>query len=330
LASFVALVQNEVLKILRKKRFYVVLLILALLVPLFVYAQMRQVQSFVRQSGTTDWRVEVQQRIADYQRALTSARIPEEWKKWRRIQIQKLEYYLEHDVNPNALSGLQFTRRFLENAVSLFIPLMVMVVSADLVSGEHTAGTIKLLLSRPVRRWKILTSKLVALVLFASLTTAAAAVISYAIAGAVFGYGGWTMPEFVGFRVVGTEVDVSAVRVVPLWQYVWMECGLVWFVALSVGCLSFALSVLIRSTAAGMGVMLALLISGSILSSMAESWKTAKYFFMVNLQLTDYLAGDPPPIEGMSLPFSLAVLGATAAAGLVVAYAVFTRKDVLN
>ena len=67
-------------------------------------------------------------------------------------------------------------------------------------------------------------------------------------------------------------------------------------------------SVLIRSTAAGMGIMLAALVSGSILSAMVSSWESAKYLFMVNLNLTGYLNGMAPPIEGMTLLFSIGVL----------------------
>ena len=83
---------------------------------------------------------------------------------------------------------------------------------------------------------------------------------------------------------------------------------MVWFVSIVVGTLSFMLSVLIRSTAAGMGVMLASLISGAILTNMVSSWESAKYFFMVNLRLTDYMKGTAPPIEGMNLSFSIQTL----------------------
>lgn len=88
------------------------------------------------------------------------------------------------------------------------------------------------------------------------------------------------------------------------------------------------LSVLIRSTAAGMGVMLAALISGAILNNMVSSWESAKYFFMVNLRLTDYMKGTAPPIEGMNLSFSMMVLFTWWAAALVVSFVVFTKKDV--
>lgn len=123
-------------------------------------------------------------------------------------------------------------------------------------------------------------------------------------------------------------LNTANVKLLSLWEFLLMDFGLVWFVAVVVGTLSFMLSVLIRSTAAGMGIMLAALISGAILNNMVSSWNSAKYLFMVNLQLTDYLAGNPPPIQGMTLSFSITVLLFWWAAALVVSFFVFTKKDV--
>ncbi|MNI37309.1 ABC-2 family transporter protein [compost metagenome] len=225
---------------------------------------------------------------------------------------------------------MTFTRDFMKIAIGLFIPLIIMVISADIVSSEHSTGTIKLLLTRPVRRWKILMSKLITLVLFTSLVILTAALLSYLISGVVFGYGGWDMPIFVGIQTNGANVDFSYVRAIDQWLYIIMELGLVWFAALVVALMSMMLSVLVRSTAAGMGIMLAVLISGTILSNIASSWDSAKYLFMVNLELTDYLTGETPPVAGMDLAFSLTVLSVWLLASLIVSFTVFTRKDVFN
>jgi ABC-2 type transport system permease protein len=330
LVSLYPLVVNECIKIVKKKRLLVVLLILAAIIPMFTYAQMKVADNARKQFGTTDWRVELRQKITDYQRSLSSGRMPEEWKQWRRVEIKQAQYYLDKDVNPSSPNGVTFTREFVKNAIGLFIPLMVMVIAADLVSGEHTTGTIKLLLTRPVQRSKILLSKYITLVLFVSFTVIATGLIAYGISGVVFGYGGWDMPVFMGFQVSGTEVDFSYVRAVDQWFYLLMEFGLVWYTALIVGIITLMVSVLVRSTAAGMGIMLAVLISGTILTSMVSSWETAKYLFMVNLKLTDYLSGALPPIKGMSLPFSLTVLTVWGLLSVIVSFTVFTKKDVLN
>jgi ABC-2 type transport system permease protein len=314
----------------KKRRFLVVILILAALIPIFTYAQMRVSQNQLKQFGTSDWRAEARQQVNDLTQRLNSPRVPEEYKQNIKVRVQLLQYYLDHDINPQSPNAVTFTRVFVQNSISLFVPLLVMVFAADIVSSEHANGTIKLLLTRPVRRWKILMSKLIALILFVSLSVLALAVLCYAISGVVFGYGGWNVPTFVGFRIAGNTVDTSLVRAVPQWLYLLMELGLVWAAGLVVAFMSLMLSVLIRSTAASMGTMLAIIIAGTILQNMVSSWESAKYLFMVNLRLTDYLDGSLPPVKGMTLGFSLSVLAVWAAAAVAVSFYHFTRKDILN
>jgi len=326
--QLLSLIQNETLKIWKKKRFYVILIILVVMVPIFTYAQ--SVMSSRSDARFDDWRNQLQEQITDYENTLSSNRIPEEWKQFRRVMVQQLTYYLEQDVNPNAPNAVTFTRGFMSNSVTLFIPLMVLAIASDLVSGERSTGTIKMLLTRPVRRWKILLSKVVALTFYVSLTVVAMAGVCYVISGLAFGYGGGGLPIFTGFVINGSDVDTSNVHAVPQWLYVLMQSGLIWCSAMVVALLSLMVSVLLRSTAASIVTMMAAIISGTILSNMASSWESAKYIFAVNLQLTSYLEGTPPPIEGMNLLFSLGVLAVWAIGALVVSFTVFTKQDILN
>jgi ABC-2 type transport system permease protein len=120
------------------------------------------------------------------------------------------------------------------------------------------------------------------------------------------------------------------VHAIEQWQFMLMEFGLAWFSGVVVACMSLMVSVLVRSTAAGIGIMLATLIAGTILANMVSSWETAKYFFMVNIDTIGYLVGSPPPIAGMTITFSLAVLAVWAVVALIVAFRVFTKRDILN
>ena len=316
------------MKLVAKKRLVVIALIIGVLVILFTYAQYKEVKTQQEKMGTTDWRTILQQQIVDTTNRLSSNRMSDEWRKQLQISLQQNQYYLDHDINPSEPGAPTFMRIFLESSIDLFIPLMVMVIASDLVSSEHSIGTVKLLLTRPVRRWKILFSKYITLCLSVSIIITIAGILSYLISGVAFGYKGWGAPILTGFDVTETGLNTADVRLLSMWKFLLMDFGLVWFVAIVVGTLSFMLSVLIRSTAAGMGVMLAALVSGAILSNMVSSWKAAKYFFMVNLRLTDYMNGNAPPIEGMTLSFSLAVLLVWWAAALAVSFAVFTKKDV--
>jgi ABC-2 type transport system permease protein len=323
------LVYNELLKLVRKKRFLVVVLILAVLIPIFTYAQYTTIKTTTEHLGTSDWKAILQQRITDQENRLTSSRVPDEWKKFAKITIEQQKYYLKNDINPSAPGAPTFVRGFIEEAVALFLPLIVVILAADLVSSEYTNGTIKLLLTRPVPRWKILLSKYFALILSISLVMLIIAFLSYLISGIIFGYKGWSLPVLTGFIQQGDQLITNQVHLIPQWRYILLAFGLAWFSAIVVGTISFMVSVLVRNTATSMGVMLAAVISGSLLTQLAPNWHSLKYFVFINLRLTDYLAGKPILISGMSLPFSLAILSIWSLAAIVVAFVVFQKRDVL-
>jgi ABC-2 type transport system permease protein len=132
-----------------------------------------------------------------------------------------------------------------------------------------------------------------------------------------------------GFRASGDTFDPSTVRSIVLWKDAILAYGLAWFAAISVGSIALLTSVLLRSTAAAMGTMLAALIAGTILPRLASSWEAQKYLFVTNLPLPDYYSGSPPPIPGLTVGFAVAVLAAWAAAALAAAFWVFVRRDVL-
>jgi ABC-2 type transport system permease protein len=330
LREFLQLVYNESEKIYRKKRVFVIILILLVLIPIFVYAQYREVQTTMKRLGTSDWRVSLQQQIVDTQNRLNNSRLPEEWREWLKVRIEQQQYYLDHDINPNAPGAPTFTRAFIEQGITLFVPLLVMIVAIDIVSGERSDGTIKMLLTRPVRRWKVLLSKYVTMLLFVSLILLLVGIIAYLLSGIVFGYSGWMLPVLTGFVIENESLNTNFVHLVPQWMYVMMAYGLAWFVAVVIGTISFMISVLIRNTPAGMGVMLAGLIAGNILSNFATSWEGAKYIFSVNLSLTDYLSGQLPALKGLSMSFSLLNLTAWAAVSLFVSFFVFTKQDMTS
>lgn len=325
----IGLLYNEMLKMIRKKRLWVIVGILVILIPIFTYAQAQATQTAVKQLGTSDWKVVLKQQMIDQQNRLSSSRLPEEWKAFIKLNIQQQEYYLKNDINPLAPGAPTFMRKFVEESVSLFLPLLVVILAADLVSSEHSGGTIKLLLTRPVRRWKVLLSKYIALILGISLVVAITAVLSYLLSGVIFGYRGWTLPVLTGFQESNGVLLTEYVHLIPQWKYVLMAYGLAWLSCLAIGTISFMVSVLVRSTATSMGIMLAAVISGSLLGQLAPTWNALRYLAFTQLRLTDYLAGKPILVEGMTLPFSLGVLAIWSVISIMIAFVVFTRRDVL-
>jgi ABC-2 type transport system permease protein len=286
----VPLVQNETLKILRRKRFAVVVAILFAIIALVTYSQARR----LREQRNRNWRAEIQQVVAGYQNTLRRGRIGETWARSLRAEINRLQFYL------------------------------------DLVSAENAEGTDKLLLTRPVRRWKVLTSKLLTLWMFATLTLISGALLAYSVSAPFLPRGGWAAPTFTGFSVAKGAIQIDAVRQLPMWKDTLIAYGLDWFALLTVACIALLLSVLFKSSAAAIGTMLASLIGGTILTRISPDWTAGKYLFVSALPLADYYTGEPPPYDGMSMLFCMGLLGAWAIVATAISYIVFTRRDVFG
>ncbi len=329
------LVENEVLKVLLKKRMHVIVGILMILISLFAYGEQytleRTQERVAEQMGlesSEDWQNVIRQQLADLERRMESPYIPEEGKASLRVRSEQLEFYLDKGIDPLNSTSARFMGRFMEQSVFLFLPLLIILLAADMVSGEMNTGTIKLLLTRPVPRWKIMLSKLLALQILEMLVILAMGLIAFLVSMAVFRYVGFTEPVVTGFRLIGDRIDTSGVRTIPQWQYLLMVYAIGYYVASVIGCLSLMVSVLVQSTAASIGIMMSALIGGTFLSYFIADWEITRYLFTVNLNLVSYITGSFQVIEGLDMVFSTLVMLSWAVGSLLVAFVAFKRRDI--
>ena len=322
----IPLVQNETLKLLRRRRFTIVVGIMLVILTLISYGQYRQ----LKQTRNQNWRAELQERIARYENRMRRGNMNDSWARSMRAEMRRLQFYLDRGINPEQPTAPLVVRTFANAAGFLLLPLLIAVLGSDIVSAENAEGTDKLLLTRPVRRWKVLTAKLVTLWAFASLTLLVGALLSYAVTAPVLPAQGWDVPTFNGFQLSGETMRLEGVRELPLWKDALIAYGLEWYALLTVASISLMLSVMFKSSAASIGTMLASLIGGTILTRVSPDWIAGKYLFVSALPLADYYTGQAPPYDGMSMAFCITLLGAWAIGALIVAYTVFVRRDVFG
>jgi ABC-2 type transport system permease protein len=323
---FLALVRNETLKLLRRKRFLIVIGIMLAILTLVSYSQYRQ----LKDARNPNWRAELQERIARWENRLRRAPQNETWVRSMRIEIRRLQFYLDRDINPEAPTAPMVVRNFASIAGILLLPLLMAILGSDIVSAENAEGTDKLLLTRPVRRWKILTAKLVTLWIFATLTLLLGSLIAYAVTAPVLPAHGWDIPTFTGFVLDGDSVRTDQIRQLPLWRDALLVYGLEWYALMTVAALALLLSVIFKSSAASIGTMLGSLIGGTLLTQISPDWTAGKYLFVSGLPLASYHSGRAMPYEGMTMTFCIVLLGAWAIGALIVAYTIFTRRDVFG
>jgi ABC-2 type transport system permease protein len=321
----VALVHNETLKLLRRRRFAIVVGIMFVILVIVSYSQYQQLQ----RPRNANWRANLQERIARAENRLRRGEANASWARSIRAEIRRLQFYLDRGINPEQPTAPLVVRSF-ANVAGWLLPLLVAVLGSDIVSAENAEGTDKLLLTRPVRRRKILTAKLITLWLFSSLTLLTGAVIAYVVTAPILPAIGWDMPMYNGFQIAGESFRIDTVRQLPLWHDALIAYGLQWYALLAVASISLMLSVIFKSSSASIGTMVAALIAGTILTRISPDWTAGKYLFVSAVQLADFYSGQAPPYDGMSMTFCILLLAAWAVAALCVAYGLFTKRDVLG
>lgn len=330
-----SLVHNETTKLLGRRRLHLALGILLAFLGIATWAEQRQVDNQRAEAsasegggGHDDWRAQVRSRIDSLERSARRRRVFANFSRYQRFEATRLRYHLAHGIDPARQTGPAFSRAFAALGSTLLLPLLVILLGADIVSGEAAAGTIKMLLTRPVARSRILGSKVVTVVLFAGLLVGVAAIAAWIIGGLAFGWRGWDAPVFTGFRSGADGVDTSNVRMTPLWLDALASYGLAWLSCVAVGVLAVSFSVFFPSSVAAVGALMALLVAGALLGQLATDWAPARWFFSTNLPLAQFHAGAPPPVDGMTVGQSAAVLCAWSVLALGAAFLLFGRRDV--
>lgn len=203
------------------------------------------------------------------------------------------------------------------------ITIFTVVVSAESVAGEFSAGTIKLLLIRPWSRATILLSKYVALLLFSLFFTAVCFLFTWGVNALILGAGsdgGAVIPP------------TSSLAGHSPWAYMSMYYLFNWLELVVTVTLSFMISSAFRSGGLSIGLSMFMLFAGSIVTQVltaATHKPWIKYILFSNMGLTSYLDGGAPlPDFDMTLGFSLAILAGYFIVFNLISWSVFMKRDV--
>jgi len=111
----------------------------------------------------------------------------------------------------NLLNGYWISYLIL-NALIIHIPFLITLVAGDLMAGEATAGTYRILITRPVSRMQIVTSKYIAGLIYTSFLIFWLAFMSLVVGMIVFGSG-----ELI---VAGSQAIIIFEKSDILWRFI--------------------------------------------------------------------------------------------------------------
>ena len=176
--------------------------------------------------------------------------------------------------------------------------LFAAILGIGMLSKEEQNGTAEFLLSHPVKRSRLISEKLLALVAQILIFNAAQVAVTA-----------------LSILAIGEEVDVGKLALIFLSFLI---------LHLEVAAISFGISSALRRGGIGIGLGIALLFYFvSLASGVSESLEFLKYLTPFSYTSGSYI------IEHTSLEWKYVIIGAVLTAGsIIAAYAVYNKKDI--
>jgi ABC-2 type transport system permease protein len=219
----------------------------------------------------------------------------------------------------NILNGY-FVSQMIMNALWIHVPFLVTLGAGDQLAGEATAGTFRLMLTRPASRSRILGAKYVTTLLYALALVVFMAILTLGLGVALFGTGDLLIPGRVFVVIPEGEA---------LWRlalaFVLATWGM-WTVA----SLAFLFSSLVENGIGPIiGTMAVIIVCYIITSVPADLFTSLKpYLFTSYLDLWQKMFEDPIPWN--DILHSVYVLGGFSVGFYSLTWYIFQRKDVLS
>lgn len=185
--------------------------------------------------------------------------------------------------------------------------LLTVIVAAGIVASEFSQGTIKMLLTRPVKRWKILLSKFLTVNLFGMFLMLIGYVVYILLVLLLFKSG------------AGESASIWSDSLYMLL----LSFGNVFVTAT----FAFTVGSVFRSSSLAIGLSLFIYFTGSTISALLSQYEIAKYLLFTHMDLTQFETG-MMLIPDLTMPFSFAVLAVYIIAFLVISFTTFVKRDV--
>lgn len=207
------------------------------------------------------------------------------------------------------------------NSLFVHIPFLVALVAGDLFAGEATAGTYRMLITRPVSRFSIVTSKFIAGIIYTNLLIVWLAILSLGVGTLIFGTG-----ELI---VIKSTALIIFERNDVLWRFA--AAYLYAVISMSVvTSIAFFFSSLVENSIGPIITTMAIIIAFIIISAInVNIFQSIKPYLFTNYMGT-WSAFFDKPIDSKSVLDAVFIL----LAHIVVLYGVtlyiFNKKDILT
>lgn len=302
------LIQNEWMKIWQKKSSWITIIVF-----IAIIAGMLTLVKVAENTFMSDETIaEDEKQLQEIEAQLADPSLTEAEREDLEVEQEMMMVSIESS-EPSTREGMVIETY----GMMALVTLMTIIVSSGIVSAEFSQGTIKMLLARPVKRWKILLSKYITVLLYSLLLTVILFVVTYITSSILF-------PKVLEDTITFSGGEVAANKVLGKALYM-MFLG--WVNTVVISTLAFMIGTIFRSTSLAIGISIFLYFTGNTIVLFLTKYDFAKYILFANTDLTQYETGYVL-IDGLSMSFSATVIAVYAVLFLLLSFLSFMKRDV--
>ena len=252
----------------------------------------------------------------------------EEQKEYNNALTTKEEsrYIIETGTDINKSDSLKGSLQYFYSQYGVFIIVVIIMIAGTIVSEEFNKGTIKLLLVKPYTRNQILLSKFLTVLIISAFVIVSTILMQILVGGILFGFGSIFEP------VVVYNLSANAIQEINIFAYLGIQTLTQLPIIILLATLAFAISTIFSNSALAITISLLGYMGASIINQLAMAYKLTfmKYFVTMNWDLSQYLFGGLPYMEGMNLITSIIVCVVYLLIMLIPTFIIFKKRNIKN
>ena len=252
----------------------------------------------------------------------------EEQKEYNNALTTKEEsrYIIETGTDINKSDSLKGSLQYFYSQYGVFIIVVIIMIAGTIVSEEFNKGTIKLLLVKPYTRNQILLSKFLTVLIISAFVIVSTILMQILVGGILFGFGSIFEP------VVVYNLSANAIQEINIFAYLGIQTLTQLPIIILLATLAFAISTIFSNSALAITISLLGYMGASIINQLAIAYKLTfmKYFVTMNWDLSQYLFGGLPYMEGMNLITSIIICVIYLLIMLIPTFIIFKKRNIKN
>ena len=252
----------------------------------------------------------------------------EEQKEYNEALATKEEnkYIIETGVDINKSDSLKGSLQNFYSQYGVFILVVIIMIAGTIVSEEWGKGTIKLLLVKPYTRTQILLSKFLTVLIISAFVIVSTILMQILVGGILFGFESLFEP------VVVYNLSTNVIQEMNIFAYLGIQTLTQLPIIILLATLAFAISTIFSNSALAITVSLLGYMGASIINQLAMAYNLTfmKYFVTMNWDLSQYLFGGLPYMEGMNLITSIIICVVYLLIMLIPTFIIFKKRNIKN